>query len=76
MCVKNINLLKKIQITNWLSTSYEGHYIIYSIINVIPSTAKIIKSCDTYKGFEEKVAHTAIFWCNIDDIDNRNKVLI
>ena len=66
MCVKNINLLKKIQITNWLSTSYEGHYIIYSIINVIPSTAKIIKSCDIYKGFEEKVAHIAIFLCNID----------
>ena len=28
---------------------------------LVPSTAKTIKSCDTYKGFEEKVAHTAIF---------------
>ena len=28
---------------------------------LVPSNAKIIKSCDTYKGFEEKVAYTAIF---------------
>ena len=34
---------------------------------LVPSSAKIIKSCDTYKSFEEKVAHTEIFWCNIDE---------
>ena len=48
--IVNSKELKELQIITEIKEDLED--IIYSIINVIPSTAKIIKSCDTYKGFE------------------------